>query len=198
MLVLTGSDPFVHAQKDFLPPEVSGFVLGMDMSSLLDRIGKSGMYSQMSVPKSKRTQLIWFPANDPHYKKVEFWISEKNRVYMARFGLREDSRADAATLKKQFLDKYVGSWLDPKRFRMDPNDMIVYLPKDSDKAPFFEVTNVQTGDRYFELFDQRIDAEDSPQPDENDGKRTNSPSSGSGVSQSPGVVSSPPAKQKTP
>jgi len=198
MLLLWGFPPFVQAQKDFLPPEISGFALGMDMSSLLERIGKSGMYSQVPVPRSKRTQLIWFPANDPHYKKVEFWVSEKNRIYMARFGLRDDSRADAATLKKQFLDNYVGSWLDPKRLRMDPNDIIVYLPQDRDKAPFFEVTNVKDGNRFFELFDQRIDAEDRPQPEQAGEKGTGSPSSASGASQSPGGISSPPAKQKTP
>lgn len=164
VFLMTGSPLRGHAQKGFLPAELPDFKLGIDMSSVVDSIGKSGMYSKVPVPRSKRTQLTWFPANSPYYKKVEFWFSEKDRLFMARFGLNEESRGDVAFLKKQFLEKYVGAWLEPKRFRMEPNDMIVYLPEDRDKAPFFEVTNLATGERFLELFDKRIDSEDSPPP----------------------------------
>jgi hypothetical protein len=162
---LAGFPSFSGAQKDFLPAELPDFKLGVHMDSVMERIGKSGAYSKVPFPASHRTQLTWFPADNPIYKKVEFWFTEKDRLFMARFGLKEESRLDAAAVKKQFLEKYLGSWLEPKRFRTDPNDMIVYLPEDANKAPFLEVTNVKSGEKFFELFDKRIDGEDSPPPE---------------------------------
>lgn len=157
------------AQQDFLPAELSDLKLGMNVQSILDHVAKSGLYAKTPVPGSQRTVVTWFPENNPYYQKLEFWFSEKGRLFMARFGLKDDSRWSASNVKKQFLDKYLGSWLDPKRFRMEPNDMIVYLPQDANKIEFFEVTNLKSGEKFFELFDKRIDTEDSLQPKANSG-----------------------------
>jgi hypothetical protein len=162
---LAGVPTFCGAQQDFLPAELADLKLGIPMDSVMERISKSGAYSKVPFPTSKRTQLTWFPVDNPMYKKVEFWFTEKDRLFMTRFGLSDESRWDAAAVKKQFLEKYLGAWLAPKRFRQDPNDMIVYLPEDPQKGPFLEVTNMKSGEKFFELFDKRIDGEDTPLPE---------------------------------
>jgi len=162
--VLAGAPQPCDAQKDFLPAELSDLKLGMDLPFVLDHIGTSGLYAKTPVPGSQRTVVTWFPENNAYYQKLEFWFSEKGRLFMARFGLKDESRWSAAAVKKQFLDKYLGTWLDPKRFRMDPNDMIVYIPQDPTKVQFLEVTNLKSGEKFFELFDKTIDTEDSPMP----------------------------------
>jgi hypothetical protein len=172
--VLAGLPPMADAQKDFLPAELQDLDLGLGIQSLLERVGKSGLYAQTPVPRSQRTVVTWFPEDSPYYQKVEFWFSEKGRLYMARFGLKDDSRWSSSSVKKQFLEKYLGSWLDPKRFRMEPNDMIVYIPQDPSKAQVLEVTNIHSGEKFFELFDSRIDAEDSLQSKPNKGAVTTS------------------------
>jgi hypothetical protein len=90
---------------------------------------------------------------------VEFEFTEKDRLYLMRFILNAELRWNLTSLKKQFFEKYHISWEDPGRMRVRNNDVIVYVP-DQGKLNFFELRDVTTGQKSFEVFDQFVSAQD--------------------------------------
>jgi hypothetical protein len=155
------------AQKDFLPPEIQDIELGISSSQVIDKIKNSGEHSTSDfpsrLPNAKRIKLTWPLANNMYYKQVEFEFTEKDRLYLLRFVLNDEMRWNVSSLKKQFFDKYNISWDDPGRMRMKNNDVILYIP-DQGKSHFFEMRDVTTGQKSFELFDRKVSAEDRQPP----------------------------------
>ncbi len=158
------------AQKDFLPPEIQDVQSGMPSSQVIDKIKNSGEHSTsaLMLPNGRRTILIWPLASNMYYKQVEFEFTEKDRLYLLRFVLNDEMRWNLTSLKKQFFDKYKISWDDPGKMRVKNNDAILYMP-DQGKWNFFEMRNVTTGQKSFELFDNNVSAEDRQPPKTGDG-----------------------------
>jgi hypothetical protein len=159
------------AQKDFLPPEIQDIELGISSSQVIDKIKNSGEHSMSDfpsrLPDAKRMKLTWPLANNMYYKQVEFEFTEKDRLYLLRFLLNDEMRWNLTSLKKQFFDQYSISWDDPSRMRMKNNDVILYIP-DKGKLHFFEMRDVATGQKSFELFDRNASAEDRRPPKTDD------------------------------
>jgi hypothetical protein len=155
------------AQKDFLPPEIQDIELGISSSQVIDKIKNSGEHSTSDlpsrIPTAKRMKLTWPLASNMYYKQVELEFTEKDRLYLARFLLNDELKWNLTSLKKQFLDKYGISPDDPGRMRMNNNDVILYIP-DKGRCHFFEMRDVATGQKSFELFDRNISAEDRQPP----------------------------------
>lgn len=148
------------AQKDFLPPEIQNIQLGISSSQVLDMIKNSGEHTTSPVAKApKRTRLVWPLANNMYYKQVEFEFTEKDRLYLLRFMLNDELKWNLTSLKKQFFDKYLISWEDPGRMRVKNYDVIVYAP-DQGKLNFFELRDVTTGQKSFEVFSRLVSAQD--------------------------------------
>jgi len=151
------------AQKDFLPPEIQDIELGISSSQVIDKIKNTGEHSTSSLANGKRTILVWPLASNMYYKQVEFEFTEKDRLYLLRFVLNDEMRWNLTSLKKQFFDKYKISWDDPGRMRVKNNDVILYIP-DQGKWHFFEMRDVTTGQKSFELFDREVSAKDRQPP----------------------------------
>lgn len=151
------------AQKDFLPPEIQDVQLGISSSDVLDKIKNSGEHSMGPLANPKRMKLVWPLAGNMYYKQVEFEFTEKDRLYLLRFVLNEELRWNLTSLKKQFFDKYQISWEDPGRMRIKNNDVIVYIP-DQGKWHFFELRDVTTGQKSFEVFSRAISLDDRQPP----------------------------------
>jgi hypothetical protein len=151
------------AQKDFLPSEIQDVQLGMSSSQVLDKIKNSGEHSMLPIVKGKRMKAIWPLANNMYYKQVEFEFTEKDRLYLMRFVLNDELSWNLTSLKKQFFDKYHISWENPGRMRVRNNDVIVYVP-DQGKLNFFELRDVKTGQKSFEVFNQFVSAKDRQPP----------------------------------
>ncbi len=151
------------AQKDFLPPEIQDIELGISSSQVIDKIKNSGEHSSSALANGKRTILVWPVASNMYYKQIEFEFTEKDRLYLLRFVLNDEMRWNLTSLKKQFFDKYKISWDDPGRMRVKNNDVILYIP-DQGKWHFFEMRDVTTGQKSFELFDREVSAEDRQPP----------------------------------
>jgi hypothetical protein len=147
------------AQKDFLPPEIQDLTLGMSSSEVLDKIKNSGEYAKSPVANGTRKKVTWPLSGNMYYKQVEFEFTEKDRLYLMRFILNAELRWNLTSLKKQFFEKYHISWEDPGRMRVRNNDVIVYVP-DQGKLNFFELRDVTTGQKSFEVFDQFVSAQD--------------------------------------
>jgi len=160
------------AQKDFLPPEIQDIELGISSSQVIDKIKNSGEHSTSAHANGRRTILIWPLASNMYYKQVEFEFTEKDRLYLLRFVLNDEMRWNLSSLKKQFFDKYRISSDDPARMRMKNNDVILYIP-DQGKWHFFEMRDVTTGQKSFELFDRNVSVEDRqpPKTDDSDAKQ---------------------------
>jgi hypothetical protein len=151
------------AQKDFIPSQLEDVQLGMSSSQVLDKIKNSGEHSITPIAKGKRTKIVWPLAANMYYKQVEFEFTEKDRLYLMRFVLNKELRWNLTSLKKQLFDKYHISWEDPGRMRVRDNDVIVYAP-DQGKLNFFELRDVKTGQKSFEIFNQFISGQDRQRP----------------------------------
>lgn len=183
------------AQKDFLPPEIQNIQLGISSSQVLDMIKNSGEHTTSPVAKApKRTRLVWPLANNMYYKQVEFEFTEKDRLYLLRFVLNDELKWNLTALKKQFFDKYSISWDDPGRMRVKSYDVIVYIP-DQGKWHFFEMRDVTTGQKSFELFDRKVSAEDRQLPKTDNGEAKPAAQENSAPAKE---GASPPAENKTP
>jgi hypothetical protein len=147
------------AQKDFLPPEIQDIQLGISTSQVLDKIKNSGEHSTISIANGKRTRLLWPLASNMYYKQLEFEFTEKDRLYLLRFVLNDELNWNLTSLKKQFFDKYQISWDDPGRMRVRDSDVILYIP-DQGKWHFFELRDITSGQKSFELFSKDISAAD--------------------------------------
>ncbi|MEJ2716697.1 MAG: hypothetical protein P8182_06090 [Deltaproteobacteria bacterium] len=150
------------ALNDPLPPEIRDLKLGISSSELIDKIKNSGSYSEGPVPKREtRIRLTWIPAHSARYKNVQFDFTEKDRLYLVRFVIKDKLRWKSDALKRAFFERFHITTENPGRMRVKDNDVVIYLPEN--KAPFFfDVTNTRTGQKIFEIFDKNISGRDRP------------------------------------
>lgn len=163
------------ALDDPLPSEIQDLKLGISSSELVGKIKNSGSYSEGPVPKRKsRIRLTWIPANSARYKNVQFDFTEKDRLCLVRFIIKDELRWKLDPLKKAFFEKFRISTENPGRMRVKDDDVVIYLPED--KAPFlFDVTNTKTGQKIFEIFDKNISGRDKPRVKRRKGTRGTTP-----------------------
>ncbi len=170
LVVMSSAPTSSLAQNDFLPPEIQNIQLGISSSQVLDMIKNSGEHTTEPIAKApKRTKIVWPLANNMYYKQVEFEFTEKDRLYLLRFILNDELKWNLTSLKKQFFDKYSISWDDPGRMRVKNYDVILYIP-DQGKWHFFEMRDVGTGQKSFELFDRKVSAQDRVPPKTDSGE----------------------------
>jgi hypothetical protein len=168
-LIIVSFTPIISlAQKDFLPPQIQDIQLGISSSQVLDMIKNSGDHTTSPIANAKRMKLDWPLASNMYYKQVEFEFTEKDRLYLLRFVLNDELKWNLTSLKKQFFDKYSISWDDPGRMRIKNHDVILYIP-DQGKWHFFEMRDVTSGQKSFELFDRKVSAEDRQPPKADNG-----------------------------
>jgi hypothetical protein len=149
-------------QADFLPQEIRDIDMGASSAWLRDRIKNSGTHTDAPLARPNRIKITWAPNGNPYYSQLEFFFTEKDRLYLMRFALNEESRWNINALKKQFLDKFHVSSEEPRKFRIGDKDMISYAPGSGGTNHLFEVSEVGTGKKFLEIFERTIDRVDRP------------------------------------
>ena len=157
---LSFGQSIVARQADFLPQEIIDIEMGASSAWLLERIKNSGTHSSGPLARPNRTKISWVPSGNRYYGQLDFNFTEKDRLYLIRLLVNDDSRWNINSLKKQFLERFHISTDDPSRFRIRDDDTIVYRPGTNGQSHFFEVTDVNTGKKSLELFDKGIDTKD--------------------------------------
>lgn len=152
-----------------LPPQIQDLKMGSSSSSVIGRIKSTGTYASGVNPGDQRMKLTWMIPDSPYYQNVIFQFTEKDRLYLIRFSLRQDLRDKLPHLKKAFFDKFHISPEDPRRLKVKGQDVLMYAPQDGDYN-FFEFTDTKTGEKWFELFNNNISASDRPK--KNDKNKT--------------------------
>jgi hypothetical protein len=148
-----------------LPPQIQDLKMGSSSSSVIDRIKSTGTYESGVNPGDQRMKLTWMVPRSPYYQNVVFLFTEKDRLYLIRFSLRQDLRDNLRQLKKAFFDKFNISSEAPGKLRVKDQDVVTYTPQDGDYN-FFEITDTKTGEKWFELFSNDISAKDRPKKNE--------------------------------
>ena len=152
-----------------LPPQIQDLKMGSSSSSVIDRIKSTGKYESVANPGDQRMKLTWTIPNSPYYQNVIFQFTEKDRLYLIRFSLRQELRDNLRHLKKAFFDKFHISPEAPGKLRVKEQDVVTYTPQDGDYN-FFEFTDTKSGEKWFELFSNNISASDRPK--KNDKNKT--------------------------
>ena len=163
-LVLVTSSTISFCQEEVLPPQVKDIKMASSSAEVIDKIGSVGTYSKVIDPKDQRMKLTWqVPPNNPYYENLTFGFTEKDRLYLIRFTLRKDLRQDFQTLKKAFFEKFrISGSEPPMKMRIKGQEMLTYISENGGNHTFFEFTDVQTGEKRFEVFDRAISAQDKP------------------------------------
>lgn len=149
-------------QADFLPQEILDIDMGVSSAWLLERIKNSGTHSTAPLSRPNRIKITWVPKSNPYYSQIDFMFTEKDRLYLMSITLNDESRWNVNALKKQFLDKFHISADRPARFRVGEKDEIIYPPASGGKCHLFEVTEMNGGKKFLELFGKSIDLQDRP------------------------------------
>ena len=151
--------------SSFLPNEIKDLQMGMSSEQVLAGIKNPGKYTRSDLKMPGRFKITWPLAYSKYYKRIEFEFTEKNRLYQARFVLRDELRWKTKSLKKKFFKRFGISWYDPGKMRIRDKDVIIYVPEPEKRSPnFFDLTDVQTGEKWFEVFDRSISSTDRYKP----------------------------------
>jgi hypothetical protein len=148
------------ALPGLMPEEISELDMGVPSSAVIEKIKSKGSYTIEPLPLDGRTRVVWVVPNDPHYKNVIFYFTEKDRLCIIRFTLDDISRGESPALKKAFFDKFDFSWDRPSKLRIKDEDAILYGAEKNNRLFFLEFTDRKTRERAFELFDRRVSSED--------------------------------------
>jgi hypothetical protein len=160
-LMSVGLVATASSQSDPIPTEIRDLQMGSPSSVVIGKISPSGPYSADKLPREDRTILTWKIPDNPHYKDVSFTFTEKDRLFLIRFNLKEGERDEILALKKSFFDTQKFLWEDPLKLKVKDNDILLYI-KESGPDCFFDFSNKKTGERAFELFNREISVEDRP------------------------------------
>jgi hypothetical protein len=160
-LMTVGFVAMASSQSDPMPTEIRALKMGSPSSDVIGKITPSGSYSTDKLPKEDRTILTWKMPDNRHYKDVSFTFTEKDRLFLIRFNLKEGEKDEIQALKKSFFDTQKFLWEDPLKMKVKDNDILLYI-KETGPDCFFDFSNKKTGERAFELFNRDISAEDRP------------------------------------
>jgi hypothetical protein len=159
--------------ENVLPPQIKDLKMGSSSSQVIDKIGSAGTHSEEVSPKDHRMKLTWLVPDNPYYQKLVFGFTGKDRLYQIRFLLRPELRRELQPIKKAFLEKFRISSEDPGKLRIKGQDVLMYLPEKGGDDTFFEFTNIETGEKWFELFYREISFQDrqtKPKDDKKENK----------------------------
>lgn len=188
-----------YSASDFIPSQIEGLEMGIPASAVMEKIKGTGSTHREELPKQQRLQWVWTPPDNPFYETITFVFTEKDRLYMIRYTLK-DSRRDALKVRKGFFEHFGVDDDSPMRFTMRSNDVLVYGPgKSTDFV--FEHTDTRTGQKSFEIFRREISAEDRPPLPAGaapDGSKSPEGAKKAPGESPPGGAPQPPAKEEGP
>jgi len=151
-----------------VPAALGDLSMGISSSAVIDKIKSVGTHSLEPSPWDKRKKVTWQLPVSSHYENVIFLFTVKDRLCLVHFTLRKESKPEIYNLKKAFMDRFGISHQNPERLRRENKDVLVY----GGSKPgflFFEITDVKTGDKAFELYDKTVSSEDNPKKDAENG-----------------------------
>jgi len=172
------------AQEAF-PPQIKDVKMGASMSSVISMIKGRGSHEEKPLPMPQRKALVWTPQVSRYYNQVQFHFTEKDRLFLIRFNLKNISFQDLRALKKDLFEKYGISWDAPWSLQIKENDVLLYGPPEAGRIYYFELSNPKTGEKSIELLDKVISKEDRPHSpvvkakEEGEGLKTEKPGPGS-------------------
>jgi hypothetical protein len=169
-----------------LPIEIRNLAMGASQADLIQAIGARGAHLTDSA--TARPKVVWSPG-DRQYSAIEFTFTEKDRLYLIKLNFKDSRREVYQQLKKAFFSVYRLSWDEPFRLKVKGDDALLYAPdtfetddlitkvmdwfkelgrsaakppESADKASIFfiEITNKKTGEKFVELFNKNISAQD--------------------------------------
>lgn len=143
-----------------IPPKIQNLSMGASMGSVMELISGSGAVSSENPKDKQRPKIVWTPAESQHYQSIEFNFTEKNRLFLIRFNVKEGPREVFQGLKKGFFDLYKFQWDEPMRIKVEGNDALVYDRPENSNTYFFEITDRMTGNKSIELMERSISAQD--------------------------------------
>jgi hypothetical protein len=146
--------------EDVLPSQIRDLKMGTSSSQVIDKIGSAGTHSKEVDPKDQRMKLTWQVPNSPYYQELIFGFTQKDRLYQIRFSLRQELRHEWQPLKKAIFNRFRISSEDPTKMRIKGQDVLMYMPEKGEVNSFFELTDVKTGEKWFELFNRDISFQD--------------------------------------
>jgi hypothetical protein len=173
------------AQEAF-PPQIKDVKMGSSMSSVTSMIKGRGSHEEKPLPMPQRKALVWTPQVSRYYNQIQFHFTEKDRLFLIRFNLKNISFQDLRALKKDLFEKYGISWDAPWSLQIKDNDVLLYGPPEQGRVYVFELSNPKTGEKSIELLDKVISKEDRPHApvvkakEEEGGPKTEEPGPGSG------------------
>lgn len=162
LTVLLLAAPERATAQEAFPAQIKDVKMGASMSSVISMIKGRGTYEEKSLPMPHRKALVWTPKVSRYYNKVELHFTEKDRLFLIRFNLKNISFQDLRALKKDLFEKYGISWDAPWSLQIKENDALLYGPPEQGRIYFFELSNPKTGEKSLELLDKVISQEDRP------------------------------------
>ncbi|MDQ7784550.1 MAG: hypothetical protein RDU20_16825 [Desulfomonilaceae bacterium] len=160
--ILVVAFPVVSWAQEPFPKKISGIKMGDSMSAVIDMVKDSGTYESTPGTEIQRPSLTWQLPNNPYYKQMSFKFTEKDRLYLIRFDLKNITRSDLRAMKKTLFDTYGISWDDPWKLKVKGQDVLLYGPPEMGRVYYFEFFEPKTGERAYELLERVMSAEDRP------------------------------------
>lgn len=147
------------AQEPF-PSQIRDVKMGVPMSEVLAMVKGAGTHATKPLPLPDRNALVWHLPDNPNFRQVVFQFTEKDRLFLIRFDMKNVPFRDLRALKKDLFEKYGISWDSPWTMKIKENDAVLYGPPSIGNIYFFEITNPKTGEKALEIMDRAISGED--------------------------------------
>jgi hypothetical protein len=151
--------PSATAQEPF-PPQIRDVKMGVPMAEVLAMVKGAGTHATKPLPLPDRNALVWHLPDNPNFRQVVFQFTEKDRLFLIRFDMKNVPFRDLRALKKDLFEKYGISWDSPWTMKIKENDAVLYGPPSMGNVYFFEITNPKTGEKALEIMDRAISGED--------------------------------------
>ena len=148
--------------EGFLPAPLTDLTPGESSKAILAKIGTVGKIDATEPNKFGRRKVTWKVPISPYFKRIEMEFTEKDRMYLARFVMKDEVRMDVKTVKQKLFDRYKISWEDPNHFSRGNTDVLVYAPELGSPYTAFEMTDTLGGEKSIEIFSTSISGADRP------------------------------------
>ncbi len=166
----------VWSQDEPMPARIKDLKMGASLSSVAETIKPEGTNSTEEIPDQKRQKLTWVTPDNPYYANLQFQFTEKDRLYMIRFSLKNELWRKSLNLKRAFFQKFSISPENPLKLRVKNQDILVY-GADGGDCDFLDFTEATTGEKWFVLVNKGISADDRTKAG-NDSKESKDESKG--------------------
>ncbi len=163
LVVFSGvfSGDALGADDEFFPEEIRDIQVGISSAELVAKIQNTGRHSVGESPGYRNRQRItWVPAANPYFEEIRFDFTEKDRLFLVSFALREGLADRERALRKSFMEKL--------QVQGNPVDLTVVGKKmkvhECGAGPyhFIEMTELANNRKFLEIFGRHISAEDKP------------------------------------